>query len=213
MPVKNGNKLRVLLADDHPALREGLKALFLRHGLEVVAEVSDGRAAVDAALKLRPDVLVLDVAMPVLNGVEAARAIADAAPRSAIVLLTALSDGRFVLDALRAGVRGFVDKSQESEALLHAIHEVFGGGVYFGPGAAQAVVDACVAPGGGRLTRREQQVMRLIADGKSTRGIAQELGISVKTAEFHRGRIMGKLKIHNTAGLVRYAIREGMVSA
>jgi DNA-binding NarL/FixJ family response regulator len=213
MPGKNGNRLRVLLADDHPALREGLRALCERQGLDVVAEVSDGQAAVDAARKLRPDVLVLDVAMPVLNGVDAARAIAEASPGSAILLLTAFTDARFVLDALRAGVRGFVEKSQGSDELFHAIQEVWEGGLYLGPSASRVVVDACTTTQSGRLTRREQQVVRLIADGKSTKGIAEELGISVKTAEFHRSRVMDKLKIHNTAGLVRYAIREGMVSA
>jgi len=212
MAEKNG--LRVLLADDHEALREGLKALLERQGLNVVAEASNGRAAVEAAKKLHPDVVVLDVAMPVLNGVDAAREIADASPRSVVLLLTALADARFAVDALRAGVRGFVDKSQGSEALLQAIREVWEGGLYLGPGASQAVVDACmVSERSERLTPREQQVVKLVADGKSTRAIAEELKISVKTAEFHRGRIMDKLKIHNTAGLVRYAIREGMISA
>lgn len=205
-----------MLADDHQTLREGLKALLERQGLQVIAEASDGRAAVDAARKLRPDVVVLDVAMPVLNGIEAAREIAYESPTSVVILLTALADARFAVDALRAGVRGFVDKSQGADELLRAIREVWDGGLYLGPGASQAVVDACVASDDqrtDRLTPREQQVVRLVAEGKATRGIAEELGISVKTAEFHRARIMEKLDIHNTAGLVRYAIREGMIVA
>jgi len=205
MPGKDKG-LRVLLADDHQTLREGLKALLELQGLQVVAEASDGGAAVEAARALRPDVAVLDVAMPVLNGVEAAREIADASPRTVVILLTALADARFALDALRAGVRGFVDKSQGADDLLRAIREVWDGRLYLGPGASQAVVDACMADDrrGDRLTPREQQVVRIVAE---------ELGISVKTAEFHRARIMEKLKIHTTAGLVRYAIREGMIIA
>ena len=214
MPGKDKG-LRVLLADDHQTLREGLKALLELQGLQVVAEASDGGAAVEAARALRPDVAVLDVAMPVLNGVEAAREIADASPRTVVILLTALADARFALDALRAGVRGFVDKSQGADDLLRAIREVWDGRLYLGPGASQAVVDACMADDrrGDRLTPREQQVVRLVAEGKATKGIAEELGISVKTAEFHRAHIMEKLNIHTTAGLVRYAIREGMIIA
>ena len=215
MPGK-AKGLRVLLADDHQTLRQGLKALLELQGLQVVAEASDGRAAVEAARTLLPDVAVLDVAMPVLNGVDAAREIASASPRTVVILLTALADARFSLDALRAGVRGFVDKSQGADDLLRAIREVWEGGLYLGPGASQAVVDACLATEdqrADRLTPREQQVVRLVAEGKSTREIAEELAISVKTAEFHRSRIMEKLNIHTTAGLVRYAIREGMIIA
>jgi DNA-binding NarL/FixJ family response regulator len=216
MPAKGSKGLRVLLADDHQTLRQGLKALLELQGLQVVAEASDGRAAVEAARKHRPDVVVLDVAMPVLNGVEAAREIATASPHSVVILLTALADARFALDALRAGVRGFVDKSQGADELLQAIRDVWDGGLYLGPGASQAVVDACMASDtqrGDRLTPREQQVVRLVAEGKATKEIAEDLGISAKTAEFHRARIMEKLNIHTTAGLVRYAIREGMIVA
>jgi len=214
--ARKAKGLRVLLADDHQTLRQGLKALLELQGLQVVAEAADGRAAVEEARKLRPDVAVLDVAMPVLNGVEAAREIAAASPRTVVILLTALADARFAMDALRAGIRGFVDKSQGADELLRAIRDVWEGGLYLGPGASQAVVDASMAANlqrADRLTPREQQVVRLVAEGKATRAIAGELGISVKTAEFHRGRIMEKLNIHSTAGLVRYAIREGMITA
>jgi DNA-binding NarL/FixJ family response regulator len=214
--ARKGKGLRVLLADDHQTLRQGLKALLELQGLQVVGEASDGRAAVDAARKLRPDVAVLDVAMPVLNGVEAAREITSASPRTVVILLTALADARFALDALRAGVRGFVDKSQGADELLRAIREVWEGGMSLGPGASQAVIDAFMASEvqpADRLTPREQQVVRLVAEGKASRGIAGELGISVKTAEFHRARIMEKLNIHTTAGLVRYAIRNGLIQS
>jgi DNA-binding NarL/FixJ family response regulator len=205
--------LRVLLADDHGAVRQGLKALLEREGFDV-AEAADGRAAVDAALKLKTDVVVLDVAMPGLNGVDAAREITRASPRAGVILLTGLPDARLALDALRAGVRGFVMKSQGSAELIEAIHDVWKGGLYLSPGASRAVVDACAAADehrSDRLSPREREVICLVAEGQSTKQIATRLKISAKTAEFHRGRIMGKLKIHNTAGLVRYAIREGMV--
>jgi len=208
--------LRVLLADDHRAVREGLRALLEREGVDIVAEAADGRAAVESALKLHPDAVVLDVAMPLLNGLDAAREITRAAPRTAAILLTALDDARLAREALRAGVRGLVTKTQGVADLLQAIEETCAGGLYLSPGASQAVVDVCVGAedlSGGRLTPREREVLRLLAEGKSTKQIAGQLSISVKTAEFHRARIREKLKIGDTAGLVRYAIREGIVTA
>jgi DNA-binding NarL/FixJ family response regulator len=206
--------VRVILADDHLILRQALKALLEREGLRVVADVADGRAAVDAVCRFGPDVVVLDVAMPLLNGVDAAWEISRAAPHTHVLLLSGLDDPRFVPDALRAGVRGFVLKSQGAEDLLRAIEEVQGGGLYVSPGASQSVLEAFKATGqppGKRLSVRERQVVQLVAEGKSTKQIAQVLHISVKTAEFHRGRVMKKLDVHETAGLVRYAIREGLI--
>src|SRR5438128_173124 len=171
------------------------------------------RAAAEMVATLRPAVAVLDVAMPVLGGVDAAAAIARVTPGTRVILLTALSDAQFVTAALQAGVRGFVAKVQDIEELVHAIWEVSGGGLYVSPEASQAVLDAVSAshPAAGRLSERERQVLKLVAEGKSTKQIAQVLEISVKTAEFHRGRVMEKLNIHDTAGLVRYAIREGLI--
>ena len=208
--------IRVLLADDHPLVRQGLKYLLTREGFEVVAEAADGREALRQAQGTRPEVAVLDLSMPVLNGLDAAREITRAAPGTAAILLTALDDARLACEALRAGVRGFVTKTQGVEELLHAIEETCAGGLYLSPGASQAVVDVCVGAedqSGGRLTPREREVLRLLAEGKSTKQIAGQLSISVKTAEFHRARIREKLKIGDTAGLVRYAIREGIVTA
>ncbi len=204
----------MLLADDHEVIRQGLKALLEQHGFEVVAEVADGRAAVEAARGLRPDVAVLDVAMPELNGVEAAREIARAAAGTRLILLSAVEGAQFVGPALRAGVRGFVMKLQGIDDLVHAIREVFKGGLYVSPGVSQAVIDAVNAHADGvaRLSERERQVVQLVAQGKSTKQIAGLLKISVKTAEFHRGRVMDKLNIHDTAGLVRFAIREGLIA-
>jgi len=151
----------------------------------------------------------------VLNGIEAAREISQVKPRPHMILLSGLDDPRWVPEALRIGVRGFVLKTQGADDLLRAIDEVRDGALFVSPGAAQAMIDACMAgtpSGSEQLSPRERQVLQLVAEGKSTKGIAQALRISVKTAEFHRGRVMRKLSIHDTAGLVRYAIREGMIA-
>lgn len=194
-------------------LRQALRALLEQRGLVVVADEADGRAAVAAVQRHAPDVAVLDVAMPVLNGVDAAREIARLAPSCPVILLSGVDDTRFVREALKVGVRGFVQKSQGADELVHAIEEVREGRLYVSPGASQAIVDACANPpqDASRLTPRERQVLQLVGEGKSTKQIAEVLRISVKTAEFHRGRLMKKLNVHDTANLVRYAIREGWI--
>jgi two-component system response regulator NreC len=204
---------RVLLADDHAVLRQGLTALLEKRGLEVVGEAADGQAAVELARRLRPDVAVLDIVMPLLNGVEAAHQIARACPETGVILLTMHTEDHYVLQAIRDGVRGFVIKTQAAEDLFQAIHEVRRGGIYVSPGISAAVLQALQAATGPRepLTHRERQVLQLLVEGKATKQVAGLLKISVKTAEFHRGRIMKKLDIHETAGLVRYAIRTGLI--
>ena len=207
--------MRVVLADDHPMLRQGVRALLERHGVEVVAEVSDGKAAVEAARQLHPDVAVLDIMMPILNGIDAARQVAETCPETQVVLLTALEQQRLVTQAVHAGVRGFVLKTQAGEDLVQAIEQVSRGGFYVGAGVSQAVVEACRAAAAedrARLTSRERQVVQLVAEGKSTKQIAALLAITLKTAEFHRARVMKKLDVHDVAGLVRYAIREGLIT-
>jgi two-component system response regulator NreC len=207
--------LRVVLADDHPALRHGVRALLERHGVEVVAEASDGRAAADAVRELHPDVVVLDVVMPVLNGIDAAREIAQTSPETRVVLLTALDQERLVTEAVSVGVRGIVLKTQAEEDLAQAIEQVSRGGFYVGAGVSRAVVEACRAAAAGdrgRLTSRERQVVQLVAEGKSTKEVAALLGITAKTAEFHRARAMQKLDVHDVASLVRYALREGLIT-
>ena len=207
--------VKIVLADDHLVLRQALKQLLERRGLNVVADEADGQAAVSAVQRHAPDVAVLDVAMPVLNGVDAAREIARIAPSCPVILLSGVDDGRFVREALKVGVRGFVQKSQGCDDLVHAIEEVREGRLYVSPGASQAIVDACATPhqtDGSHLTPRERQVLQLVGEGKSTKQIAEVLHISVKTAEFHRGRLMKKLNVHDTANLVRYAIREGWIT-
>jgi DNA-binding NarL/FixJ family response regulator len=217
------SRLRVVVADDHQILREGLRELLEREGMKVVAEVADGQQAVDAVRRLKPapNLAVLDVAMPVMNGVDAARAIAALNPRIALILLSGLDDTRYVAEAVRAGVRGFVLKGDSAEDLLRAIEEVQRGGFFVSPGTSTSFVSAVKAAARGPaqvgansdgLSPRERQVVQLVAEGKSTKEIAQVLQISAKTAEFHRGRVMKKLAIHETAGLVRYAIRVGLVT-
>ncbi|HEY6090835.1 MAG TPA: response regulator transcription factor [Gemmatimonadales bacterium] len=215
-PRSDPHPVRVVLADDHLVLRQALRALLEQRGLQVVADEPDGQAAVDAVQRHNPDVAVLDVAMPVLNGVDAAREIARVAPECPVILLSGVDDRRFIREALKVGVKGFVQKNQGCDELVHAIEEVRDGRLYVSPGASQAIVDACVTGAneaeGTPLTPRERQVLQLVGEGKSTKQIAEVLHISVKTAEFHRGRLMKKLNVHDTANLVRYAIREGWIA-
>lgn len=163
--------LRVLLADDHHVVRQALKALLEHHGFRVVAEASDGGPAVELAGAREPDVAVLDVAMPVLNGVDAARDIARCSPHTRVILLTALPDAQFASAVLQAGVRGFVPKAEGIDDLVHAIAEVSDGAMYVSPGASPSVLDALQAAhvdGAQPLSRRERQVVQLVAEGKST---------------------------------------------
>jgi len=204
----------VLLADDHPVFRQGLRALLEREKFDVVGEASDGLEAIVAAERLQPQVVVIDLAMPALNGIDAVREIVKRAPRAKAILLTMYTEEHHVLEALRAGVKGCVSKSQAAEHLLQAIKDVSAGGVYLSPHVSGAVVQAYLAktelpyeP----LTPRERQVLQLIAEGKTTKETAAVLDVSVKTAETHRTNLMEKLDIHSTAGLVRYAIRRGLL--
>jgi DNA-binding NarL/FixJ family response regulator len=195
-------------------VRQGLRALLDREGFDVVGEASDGQEAVRLATSTQPDVAVMDVGMPVMNGLEAAQELSRSSPRTRAILLTRHDDDHYVIAALRAGVRGYVLKSQAAFDLTQAIREVSRGGMYLSPGVSRAVVDAFLSKADlseERLTARERQVLQMIGEGKTTKEIAVVLGISVKTAESHRTRLMHKLDIHATAGLVRYAIRHGLI--
>lgn len=206
--------LRILLADDHLIVRQGVKALLERAGFEVVAEASNGRDAVRLARDHRPDVAVLDIGMPLLNGLDAVREILDASPRTSPVVLTMHTEDPYVIEALRAGVRGYVLKSQAAADLVRAIEEVTRGSTYLSPGVTGAVVHAYLATAGvppDPLTLREREVLQLVAEGKTTKEIAHLLGVSAKTVESHRARVMRKLQVHETASLVRYAVRRGLV--
>lgn len=206
--------VRIVLADDHVIVRQGLRSVLERNGFEVVGEAGDGQEAIRLVEKLRPAVAVLDVSMPLLNGIDAAREISKVSSQTKTVLLTMLTDDQYVLESLRAGVKGYVLKSNSAEELIKAIREVCKGEVYLTPAASSAVVQAYITMSKAslpELTDREREVLQLVAEGKTSKEIAGTLGIGVKTAESHRAHIMEKLAIHDIAGLVRYAIRHGMV--
>ena len=207
---------RILLADDHVIVRQGFRALLEREGLEVVAEAANGHEAVRLAGELLPDVAVLDFAMPLLNGLDAAKEIRRCSPRTRTILLTVHSEDHYVLEALQAGVHGYVVKTQAAADLVQAIREIRGNAIYLSPTISRAVVEAYfdkATPPGDVLSSRERQVLQLMAEGKTTKEIAGVLGVSIKTADSHRARIMRKLDIHDTAGLVRFAIRRGLIHA
>jgi DNA-binding NarL/FixJ family response regulator len=205
--------LKILLADDHLVLLAGMRALLEREGYQVVADVSDGRQAVNLARRLQPHIAVLDITMPGLNGLAAAQKIRRLCPETKVIILTMHKETPYVIEALDAEVMGYVLKTQAAQDLLAAINSVAANNVYLSQGISQVVVDAYrnkSGPDGHRLTLREREVLQLIAEGHRTRAVATLLNISVKTAESHRGRIMRKLGIHDTVGLVRYAIRHGL---
>jgi DNA-binding NarL/FixJ family response regulator len=207
--------IRVLVADDHAIVREGLRALLAREpDLTVVAEAGDGHEALRLAREARPDVAALDLSMPLLNGLEAARQMAGWARGPRPILLTVHSEEQYVLAALRAGVRGYVLKKQAAGDLVRAIREVAAGNTYLSPGISGAVAEAIRSPGlpaVDPLTAREREVLQLVAEGKTTKAIADILGVTVKTADTHRTRLMQKLDLHDIASLTRYAIRHGII--
>lgn len=206
--------LRIVLADDHVVVRQGFKALLEREKFSVVGEAGNGREAVQKVGELHPDIAVVDIAMPLLNGLDACREILRVSPDTRTIVLTMYPEDNYVLEALRAGVRGYVLKTRAAGDLVQAINDVSRGNIYLSPGVSEAVVEAFLAKADqppDPLSPRERQVLQLVAEGKSTKEVAAILGISVKTAESHRTRIMSKLDIHETAGLVRYAIRRGLI--
>jgi DNA-binding NarL/FixJ family response regulator len=206
--------LRVLLADDHILVRQGLKSLLDREHIEVIGEASDGQEAIRLTELHRPDIAIMDISMPTLNGIDASREMARSCPKTKVILLTQHEEEQYLHQALESGVRGYVLKSQVVNDLVHAIRQVSRGSFYLSPGVSQAVVEAYRSKSerpSDPLSVRERQVLQLIAEGKTTKDVASLLGISVKTAESHRTRLMQKLDIHETASLVRYAIRRGLI--
>jgi two-component system response regulator NreC len=207
-------KTRVVLADNHVLVRQGIKSLLEREGFQVAGEAGDGQELVRIAEELQPEVAVLDIGMPLMNGLVAARELKRVCPKTKSVLLTRHDEDQYVIEALRAGIRGYVLKNQAATDLVHAIQLVCRGQVYLSPGISRVVVDAYLSKSSlpdDPLSSREHEVLQLIAEGKSTKDVAALLGISVKTAESHRSRLMQKLDIHETASLVRYAVRRGLV--
>jgi DNA-binding NarL/FixJ family response regulator len=213
--------LTLLLAEDHAVVREGLRA-FLKtaEDLQVVGEAKTGREAVDLAVKLQPSVIVMDVAMPKLNGCEATRQILLDNPAAKILALSARSDDEYVARMVAAGARGFVEKQSSGQILLQAIREVGAGKTSFSPAITKRLVQIGrkarqegFAQGKPQpaLTPREEEVLQLVAEGAPNKQIASELGISIKTVDKHRQQMMNKLGIHDTAGLTRYAISSGAI--
>lgn len=205
---------RLLVAEALTLVRQSLAALLEREGYEVVAEAGDGREALRLAREVRPDLALLDLELPALNGLDVARRIARSMPSLKVVFVTEHSDERYVTEALQAGARGYVLKSQRGSDLLRALEEVAAGAVYLSPQVSHVLVEVSLGRreiGDDPLTDREREVLQLIAEGSTTRAVAETLGVSVKTAESHRSRMMRKLDVHHVAGLVRYAIRRGLV--
>src|SRR6202163_907594 len=208
--------VRVLLADDHEMVRQGLRVLLEREGFEVVAEAPDGREAMKLCETHHPEVAILDLAMPLLNGVDAAREIIKANPRTKVILLTMHTEDHLILESLRAGVTGYVLKMRASSELVQAIRAVCRGEMFLTQSISRTIVQAFLLKDDlpeKPISDRERQVLQLVAEGKTTKEIATLLGISVKTAESHRSNMMEKLDIHDTAGLVRYAIRKGIIQS
>jgi DNA-binding NarL/FixJ family response regulator len=212
------SKIRVLLADDHAILREGVRALLaLCDDIEVVGEAVDGRSAVDATRSLDPDVVVMDIAMPGLGGLEATLEIKKAGLRSKILVLSQYDEREYVRRLLKAGVSGYLLKKSAGTELANAIRAVHRGGLVLDPEVARIAMEDAgpAAPGGAdpyeTLTDREKQVLKLVAEGLANKEVADVLGISVKTAMSHREKVMEKLGLHNRTELVRFALRRGVI--
>jgi len=213
-------KINVLLVDDHTVVRQGLRALLkAEEDMEVVGEAENGRQAVALARKSPPDVVLMDVAMPMLNGLEATRQILKLCPTTKVLVLTSYGDDDCVKQLMHAGAAGYLIKQTAANDLLKAIREVQRGNAFFSPAIAKRLRDQCreafttgfSSRKTGDLTSREAEVLQLIAEGFSNKQIASELTISIKTVEKHRQQVMNKLNIHDVAGLTRYAISKGMI--
>ncbi len=208
-------KIRILLADDHAVVRQGFKMILAaQQDMEIVGEAGNGREALDLAGQLQPDVIVMDVAMPELNGIEATRRVADLSPRTRVLALSMHKDSVYVREILRAGARGYLLKDSISSDLLAAVRAVARGEGYLSPGVSDAVLNDYrrhVTDPIDLLSSREREVLQMIAEGKTNKEIATILNLSVYTVDAHRGRIMEKLNLHNSTDLVRFAVRCGLV--
>lgn len=206
---------RILLADDHAVVRNGFRLILsAQPDLEVVGEVATGREAIEAVGTTHPDVVVMDVSMPELNGIEATRRINEVAPRTRVLALSMHKDAVYVREILRAGAKGYLLKDSGEVDLLAAVRAVARGEGFLSPGIADAVLDDYRKHATNpvdRLTSREREVLQWIAESKTNKEIAQALGLSVYTIEAHRGRIMEKLNLHSIGELVRFAVRNGIV--
>ncbi len=212
--------MRVILADDHEMMRAGLRSLLQGEAdVEIVAEAADGRTAVELAARLSPDVVVMDVQMPDLNGIEATRQIRAGGDGPRVIALSAHSDRRFAAEMLRAGASGYVLKDAAFDDLTAALRAVVARKAYLSPGVAGAVLDEYVRGEGpspsaafAKLSPREREVLQLMAEGRATKEVASDLHVSPKTVETHRRNIMEKLDLHSVAELTKYAVREGLTA-
>jgi DNA-binding NarL/FixJ family response regulator len=212
----SSKKISVLLADDHVVVREGFRSLLATdHDIEVVGEAQDGRQAVGLTISLRPEVVLMDIAMPLMNGLEATRQIAKAAPETRVLILSAHSDEVYIATAIDAGAVGFLTKQTSASDVSSAIRAVLRSDTFIRPiprhgssGAKRSGRLPRISPA---LSSREMEVLQLISEGSGNKGIAVQLAISVKTVEKHREHLMAKLDIHDTAGLTRYAIAAGII--
>ncbi|MGA9335876.1 MAG: response regulator transcription factor [Rudaea sp.] len=210
--------IRILLADDHTVLREGLASLLRNSGdCQVVGQAEDGISAIEKALVLRPDVAVVDISMPRLNGLEVVRRLTADIPHTRILVLTMHEDEEYVLQMIQAGAAGYLVKHTATNELLNAVRALADGGVHFGAYAAKVLASQVHHPHHnfedpyGNLTAREREVMHLVVEGLTTKEIARRLDVTVKTAENHRCRVLEKLEVRNSAELVRYAMRKRLV--
>ncbi|MCM2335611.1 MAG: response regulator transcription factor [Pseudomonas sp.] len=210
--------IRVLIADDHTLVRESLVSLLQHDGdVQVVAQAADGLETVEKAIATRPDIVVTDISMPRLNGIEVVRRLKEALPDTRVLVLTMHQEDEYVLQAVRVGASGYLVKDSAAAELLAAVRSLHAGRGYFGPQASKALAEQMQHPERevgdpyGSLTAREREVFHLIAEGLTTKEIARKLDISVKTAENHRARVIDKLGVRNTAELVRYALRRGLL--
>lgn len=214
-------KIKILLADDHVVVRQGLRALLAaEEDIDIVAEADNGRQAVQLVKKLLPDLVVMDIAMPVLNGLEATRQITRTVPNTKVLILSSYCDDEYISQLTEAGAAGYLVKQTAANDLLKAIREAHKGNAFFSPAIAKRLRDQCrESLAGGQqfkrrtdyLTTREAEVLQLIAEGRANKQIAAELCISIKTVEKHRQQVMNKLGIHDVAGLTRHAIAKGII--
>lgn len=214
-------KPTVLIADDHTLVAEGIEKL-LEHDFQLCGRVADGRALVKAVEQHKPDIALVDIALPLLNGLDACRQIKKAAPEVKLLILTMHGEQYFVTEAFRAGVSGYMLKQSVAEELIFAIREVLKGRLYVSPSVAENLVEQALHPdeGGpsrpiessGKLSARQREVLQLIAEGQSTKEIASTLNVSIKTIEFHKTRIMKQLGVHSTAELTKHAIAIGLIA-
>ncbi len=210
--------MRVLIVDDHTMVRESLVGALQAAGdVQVVAQAANGAEAIEMALQVRPEIVVTDLSMPGINGIEVVRRLREALPEVRVLVLTMHTEDEYVLQAVRAGASGYLAKDSDTSELLAALRSLHAGRGHFSPRAARTIAEQLQHPERtvddpyGRLTTREREVFHLMAEGLTTKEVARRLGISVKPAENHRGRVLAKLGMRNTAELVRYALRKGLL--